>query len=56
MLNNKDQLKIINEYLEEAYCGAELMNDSDNMLRISRAIAALNADIYKDIFMKDIIE
>lgn len=51
-----EQTIIIKDYLENAYTGARMMNDEENMLRISRALAALQADIYNDIFKEEFVE
>lgn len=43
----------IHEYLEYGYCGAKMMDDLESMTRITRAIAALNSDVEKEIFSED---
>lgn len=50
------QLKVIEEYLENSYSGAKMMNDIEAMCRISRAIAALKADLELEIFTQDFKE
>ncbi|GEM_PF-2807772 len=52
-MDSKQQIDIINEYFEQAYVGASMMDDQDSMTRIGRAIAALNANIEKDIFTEE---
>ena len=47
-----DSLKEIREMLERAYAGADMMDDIDAAMRISRALAALNAPTDIDIFTK----
>lgn len=47
-----DSLKDIKEMLERAYAGANMMDDVDAVMRISRALAALNAPTDIDIFTK----
>ena len=47
-----DSLKDIREMLEHAYAGADMMDDVDAAMRISRALAALNAPTDIDIFTK----
>lgn len=49
------QKKIIEDYLERAYSGAKMMHDEELKLRISRALVAFKADVYKDIFVEDIV-
>ena len=51
-----EQVKIIKEYLENSYSGAKMMDDAEGMTRISRALAALQADVDVDIFAKDFVE
>lgn len=48
-----DQIKAIEEYLENSYSGAKMMDDVDAMCRISRAIAALKADTEIEIFTEE---
>lgn len=47
-----DSLKEIREMLEYAYDGANAMDDAESALRISRALAALNAPTDINIFTK----
>ena len=47
-----DSLKEIRELLEYAYDGANAVDDVESALRISRALAALNAPTNMDIFTK----
>lgn len=51
-----DQIKVIEEYLENSYSGAKMMDDVDAMCRISRAIAALKADTEMEIFTEEFKE
>lgn len=51
-----DQIKAIEEYLENSYSGAKMMDDVDAMCRISRAIAALKADTEMEIFTEEFKE
>ena len=53
--NNK-QINIIKNYLENAYSGAKMMNDVEVMTKVARAIAALQADVEKDIFTEEFME
>lgn len=55
MRSKHNQREII-EYLEYSYSGAKMSNDVETQLRISRAIAAFNADVNIEIFDKDFIE
>lgn len=48
--------KDIEEYLENSYSGAEMMDDPELMLRISRAVAAFRADPEEDIFTEKFTE
>lgn len=50
----KDYKEIL-EYLENCYTGARAMDDVEMELRISRAIVAFKADIYKNIFRGDFL-
>lgn len=47
----KKEKQTILDYLEKAYCGAKLMDDEDLKIRLSRAIAAFEADVNKPILM-----
>ena len=49
------QMNIIKDYLEKSYSGAKMMDDAECMLRISRALAALQADVYEDIFNEEFV-
>lgn len=49
---NKDMLSIV-EYLETCYSGAKMSDDVEGMCRISRAIAALQADTEMEIFTEE---
>ena len=49
------QINIIKDYLEKSYSGAKMMDDAECMLRISRALAALQADVYEDIFKEEFV-
>lgn len=51
-----EQLKEIKEYLEAAYSGAKMMGDVEGTTRIARALAALQADVEKDIFTEEFME
>ena len=51
-----EYINIIKDYLEKSYSGAKMMGDAEGMLRISRALAALQADIYEDIFKEEFVE
>lgn len=51
-----EQMNIIKDYLEKSYSGAKMMNDAEGMLRISRALVALQADVYEDIFKEEFVE
>lgn len=51
-----EQINIIKEYLENSYSGAKMMDDVEGMLRISRALAALQADVCEDIFKEEFVE
>mgnify|MGYP003303194795 CR=1 FL=1 len=51
-----EQINIIKDYLEKCYSGAKMMDDAEGMLRISRALAALQADVYEDIFKEEFVE
>lgn len=53
---NQEAMDKIKEYLEFSYSGAKLMGDTEGMLRISRAMAALEADINKEIFTEEFLE
>ena len=46
----------IKDYLELSYSGAKIMDDAEAMLRISRALVALQADVYEDIFKEEFAE
>lgn len=41
------------EYLETCYSGAKMSDDVEGMCRISRAIAALQADTEMEIFTEE---
>ena len=43
----------IKDVLENSYTGAIMMDDVDAVLRISRALAALDAPIEMDIFTEE---
>ena len=45
-----EHMNAIVEYLEHSYSGAKMMDDVESMFRISRALAALQADIHDSIF------
>lgn len=45
-----DQINIIKDYLEKSYSGAKMMNNAEDMTRIARALAALQADVETEIF------
>lgn len=51
-----DQIIEIEEYLETAYSGAKLMDDTESMCRIARALAALKADPGTEIFTEEFQE
>ena len=50
MINRADDIQMITDFLENSYTGARAMNDPDAMIRISRAIAALQAPTDMEIF------
>lgn len=50
------QLCEIKEYLKYSYSGAKMMGDVEGMVRISRALAALQADVETDIFTEEFLE
>lgn len=54
-MGNRNKSTIL-KYLETAYTGARALGDEEMQLRIGRAIVAFEADVYEDIFMRDIIE
>ena len=51
-----EKMNIVKDYLEYSYSGARMMGDIESMFRISRALAALQADIYDDIFKEEFLE
>ena len=51
-----EKIDIIKDYLEYSYSGAKMMGDAEGMLRISRALVALQADIYDEIFNEEFLE
>jgi hypothetical protein len=51
-----EHMNIIKDYLEHSYSGAKMMDDVESMLRISRALAALQADVYDEIFKEEFLE
>lgn len=50
------QINGIKDYLENAYSGAKMMGDVECMVRIARALAALQADVEVDIFTEEFVE
>lgn len=44
------------EYLETSYSGAKMLDDIECMCRLSRAIAAFEADPEEEIFTEDFKE
>lgn len=50
------QYSIILADLENALTGARMLDDTEMVLRLSRAIAAFEADVDKDIFVENFIE
>lgn len=55
-MNTEKELKSIEEYLENSYSGAKMLDDSEMMLRVSRALFGLKADICEDLFLNSAIE
>ena len=51
-----ERLNDVKEYLENSYSGARMMDDVESMTRIARALAALQADVEKDIFTEEFME
>ena len=51
-----ERLNDVKEYLENSYSGAKMMDDVESMTRIARALAALQADVEKDIFTGEFME
>lgn len=51
-----EHMNIVKDYLEHSYSGAKMMDDIEGMFRISRALAALQADIYDEIFKEEFLE
>lgn len=51
-----ERLNDVKEYLENSYSGAKMMDDVESMTRIARALAALQADVEKDIFTEEFME
>lgn len=51
-----EQMNIMKEYPENAYCGAKMMKDEEGMTRIARSLAAWQADVQKDIFTEEFME
>lgn len=51
-----EQLNEIKEYLEQAHVGAKMIDDVEGMIRISRALMALQADVEEDIFTEEFTE
>lgn len=45
-MNTEEQKKIILDYLEHSYTGARMMNDTELMCRLSRAILSFS---YNDL-------
>lgn len=43
-------------YLELSYSGAKMWNDTESMIRISRALVAIQANINEDIFKEEFVE
>lgn len=50
------QYSIILADLENALTGARMLDDTEMVLRLSRAIAAFEADVNKDIFIENFVE
>ena len=50
------QYSIILADLENALTGARMLDDTEMVLRLSRAIAAFEADVDKDIFIENFVE
>ena len=50
------RIEEIKQYLEFAYTGARRVGTEEDCLRISRAIAALKADTYEEIFSEEFKE
>lgn len=51
-----ERLNDVKEYLENSYSGAKMMDDVESMTRIARALAALQADVEKDIFTEEFMK
>ena len=51
-----EHMNTVKDYLEHSYSGAKMMDDVEGMLRIARALAALQADIYDEIFKEEFLE
>ena len=51
-----EHMNAIVKYLEHSYSGAKMMDDVESMFRISRALAALQADIHDSIFKEEFLE
>ena len=51
-----ERLNDVKEYLENSYSGAKMMGDVESMTRVARALAALQADVGKDIFTEEFME
>ena len=50
------QYSIILADLENALTGARMLDDTEMVLRLSRAIAAFEADVDKNIFIENFVE
>ena len=50
------QISNIKQYLEECHSGAKMAGNIEDQLRIGRALVALEADPYTEIFLENVLE
>lgn len=55
-LNEEKSIQEIEEYLEDSYTGARMLDQEEAMLRIARALFAFKADINEEIFSEAVRE
>jgi hypothetical protein len=50
------QISNIKQHLEECHSGAKMAGNIEDQLRIGRALVALEADPYTEIFLENVLE